>query len=187
MGGAPPACGKWAAGRKVREVRIARRAVGDRSVFCVSLIPSIAVRPCIWRFLRYHPLTTPVLLCEGQRVRSLDTLAHPGNSYNVDGVAPRPERARRTACRDDFHNAYFEDGVQRDQPCGLGRTGKHFGPETWGLDDLRRSERPRKRPKQLVHDRRGRSVLFLVVSPPQRGPQKINNDQELPSAGSMCT
>jgi hypothetical protein len=87
-----------------------------------------------------------------------------------------------------FHDAYFRsrDG-KTSLMGGLGRTGKQFGPETWVQRDPRRSERPTKRPKQLVHGPRGRAPSYSVASAPQRAPPKMNENENLPLLGSTYT
>ena len=151
-------------------------------MFCAFLIPSIAALPSNGHIL------VPQLRRPGSRghpVWSLDVLAHPADSFVLDSVA---SVSSEVAYRRDFHNAYFRsrDG-KTSLMGGLGRTGKQFGPEIWVQRDPRRSERPTKRPKQLVHGPRGRAPSYSVASAPQRAPPKMNENENLPLLGSSYT
>lgn len=99
-----------------------------------------------------------------------------------------PSRARPPACRGRFHNAYSNDKVSGTSLTGLVRTGKHFGPETWGAGRRQEIGTPDERPKQLVHGRRAEARPLSVASPPPKTlPQKIKKQTELPPIWSMCT
>lgn len=125
---------------------------------------------CIPPFKRAHSGTTSFAAQVPQaiQVQSVDVSAHPANSFVLDSVA---SVSIEVTYRADSRNAYFRgrDG-KTSQPYGLGRTGKQFGPESWGQRATRRSERPTKRPKQLVHGLRGRDPPYSVASAPQRAP-----------------
>lgn len=143
-------------------------------MFCASLIPSIAVRPSMRRFfvstLSLHPCYR-AKASESDHSISWRILATASTS-TVCGS--HPERARPTTCRDDFHNAYFEDGVSGTSLTGLvGRVINSVprlgGRTTAGDRNDRRSDRSNWSMTVAAEDRR----LFGCVNHPNEAPKNL--------------
>lgn len=87
LAGVPSVVGSGRPAGKEREVRIVRTG-GGRAAGVLRISDTMNCSPPVYMGdFRYHPSTAPVLKAANES-RSLGILAHPGDSSDLDDVAP---------------------------------------------------------------------------------------------------